>query len=106
MTMTFKETREKAMAAYLAVWRESGIRWCPPPTEMRDKKWSAKLREAWPELTRVEIPTKTVKDHFFEMKKWCNEHPSAFWTNGGGNIWYFERRDIAALFKLTFGGVQ
>jgi hypothetical protein len=103
--MELRELKKLATQAYLDVWRAHHTGWCPPPADMRDKKWSATLRETWPDYTSVDVKTSgNSSPKYSELRTWCNEQPSSYWVNGGGNRWYFERRDIAALFKLTFGG--
>lgn len=105
--MKLFEIRKLATQAYLDVLRTHHVGWCPPPTEMRDKKWSSVLRETWPEYTSVDVRTTgEQKPNYSEMRRWCDEQPTSYWVNGNSNRWYFERRDIAALFKLTFGGAQ
>ena len=106
MATDFKTAQSLATQAYLKVWREQGLKFCPPiGANTKDKHWSRHLREAWPELTTVDIrePSTSL---FTEMKRWANEKPSSFWHTSGGNRWYFEQKDIAVLFKLTFGGAQ
>jgi hypothetical protein len=102
----FKTAQSLATQAYIKVWREQGLLFCPPVgISTRDKHWSKRLREAWPEMTTVDIkPT----DGFAisQMKTWCMDKGSSFWHNGNGSRWYFEKPDIAVLFKLTFGGAQ
>jgi len=76
------------------------MKFCSPiGNSTRDKHWSKRLREAWPECTSV-----VVQDKVPDMMRWCNDQQGSFWHNGGGNKWYFENRDTALLFKLTFGG--
>jgi hypothetical protein len=98
--MDFKTAQTIATQAYIKAWRECGMKFCQPVgVSTRDKHWSKRLREAWPECTTV-----TVKEKTSEMMPWCNEHNGSFWHNGGGDKWYFENHDTALLFKLTFGG--
>lgn len=104
--MSFKDTHEKALKAYLDVWSQGDIGWSPPPSDMLDKKWSRILRSAWLDFTRIEVSPETAKNQFFEMRLWCEKQSSGHWCNGAGNIWFFEKKDIAVLFKLTFGGDQ
>jgi hypothetical protein len=103
-----KEVRNLALQAYLQVWRDHHVGFCPPPGQTRDKTWSRKLREMWPEYSRVKLGESNIADlRYSTMRTWCDGQPSSnYWVNGGGNIWYFERRAIAVMFKLTFGGVQ
>lgn len=106
MMSDFKTAQSLATQAYLKVWREQGLKFCPPIGQnTRDKHWSRHLREAWPELTTVDLrePNSTLMT---EMKAWCEERAGSYWHSGGGNRWYFEKKDIAVLFKLTFGGAQ
>lgn len=104
------ELRKKALQAYLDVWREHHIGFCSPPPGTGDKKWSKVLREIWPEYTSIRLDANTqskTEANDSEKFKWCElQTTSNFWINGGRDIWYFERRDIAALFKLTFGGIE
>lgn len=101
----YKEIHGLAIQAYMQVWRDNHLGFCPPPTQIRDKKWSEILRSLWPDFTTVDISTRGDKiPRPGEIRKWCEGKGSNFWVNGTGNRWYFERRDIAALFKLTFGG--
>lgn len=97
-----------ATQAYIAEYRKHGVVWAPPITPMKDRIWSEILRSAWPEYTSVEIKNYgSTKPSHSEMMRWCKGQTScSFWTNGGGSRWYFERKDIAAMFKLTFGGAQ
>lgn len=106
MDLTLKEIRALATQAYMDVMQQHGLRWCPPPADMKDRKWSQTLRESWPHYTTIDVIRGDKAPSYTEMRNWCNEKPSGYWVNGGGNRWYFERRDIAALFKLTFGGAQ
>jgi hypothetical protein len=101
-----KEIRNLAMKAYMGVLQEHQLSWCPPPTDMKDRKWSQVLRESWPEYTSIDVQRGSNAPNYTEMRKWCDDKSCGYWVNGGGNRWYFERRDIAALFKLTFGGAQ
>ena len=108
MATDFKTAQKLATQAYLEVWRAQGLKFCPPiGVNTRDKHWSRHLREAWPELTTVDVRV-TGKDapKLHDMMEWCKDQPSSFWHSGGGDRWYFERKDIAILFKLTFGGAQ
>lgn len=106
--LTATEVSKMALEAYTQVWRDNHIGFCPPPGQLRDKKWSRFLREVWPECTTIRLDETTrsnVGVSHSDKMKWCKEQKlSNFWNNGGGNVWYFERRDIAALFKLQFGG--
>ena len=103
--MEIKEIRTQARQAYLAVLQEHQVGWCAPPTEMRDKNWSRFLRETWPDCATVYLKhTGVVK--VSDMMKWCKDKNCGFWANANNTAWYFERRDIAALFKLTYGGSQ
>ena len=98
--MDFNKAQSIATQAYIAAWRECGLKFCPPVgVSTRDKHWSKRLREAWPDCTVV-----SVKAQVPEMKNWCNEQHGSFWHSGGGDKWYFENRDTALLFKLTYGG--
>lgn len=100
--MTVREIQQQARQAYLMVLREHQMGWTPPPTEMRDKRWAMTLRETWPDCTTVYLTSKAVKHH--DLMAWCETQNSGFWCNTSGEAWHFERRDIAALFKLTYGG--
>lgn len=102
--MTLAEIQKLAIQAYLKVLREHPTGWTPPPTDMRDKKWSRILRDVWPECSTVYL-TKANTQHS-NRHKWCEEHAGNYWASGNGEAWHFERRDIAALFKLTYGGSQ
>lgn len=93
---------KQATDAYLAVWRNHHSGWCPPPTDMKAKKWKQKLHQIWPEYTPVSIYNSNTT--YKEKRAWCDDKPGSYWANDNGNRWYFERRDMAALFKLTFGG--
>lgn len=100
----FKTAQSLATQAYIRVWREQGLLFCPPVgVSTRDKHWSKRLREAWPELTTADVG---ASNNLSEMKEWCMDKGSSFWHNGNGSLWYFEKKDIAVLFKLTFGGAQ
>jgi hypothetical protein len=73
--------------------------YCPPPPGVeRGKIWSRQLRRMWPNHGRVFVTGGTARAH-----QWCKEHGSHYW-DVGGNVWYFRERDVAVLFKLTFGG--
>lgn len=103
MKPEFQTAMQEATQAYLSVWRKHNVNFASPVTQMRDKVWSEMLRAAWPDYTTVD----TRGGNYSEMRRWCDgKTSSAYWVNGGGNRWYFERKDIAALFKLTFGGAQ
>jgi len=102
MKPEFQTAMKEATQAYLGVWRKHNVNFAAPVTQMKDRLWSEMLRAAWPDYTTVD----TKGGSYSEMRKWCDGQSSSYWVNGGGNRWYFERRDIAALFKLTFGGVQ
>jgi hypothetical protein len=100
--MNFTQAQSIATQAYIKAWRECGLKFCPPVgVSTRDKHWSRRLREAWPNMTTV---TLSGKGDLAEMKRWCNEHEGSFWHSSGNDKWYFEDRDTAVLFKLTFGG--
>ena len=102
MMMDFKTAQSIATQAYIKAWRECGLKFCPPVGEnTRDKHWSKRLREAWPECTTVNIQKGGPVS---EMMTWCKEQQGSFWHNGGADKWYFENHDTALLFKLTFGG--
>lgn len=103
--MDIKEIRTQARQAYLAVLQEHQVGWCAPPTEMRDKNWSRFLRETWPDCATVYLKH-TVVVKVSDMMNWCKDKNCGFWANANNTAWYFERRDIAALFKLTYGGSQ
>jgi hypothetical protein len=100
---SIKDITKKATDAYLAVWREYHTGWCPPPTDMKAKKWKQTLHQIWPEYTPVTINKSSST--FKERRAWCDEKPGSYWANETGTRWYFERRDMAALFKLTFEGI-
>jgi hypothetical protein len=105
MNQDFKSALQEATQAYLDVWRKHNVNFANPITKMRDKQWSEVLRAVWPDYTTVDVK----KDNglsYSDKRRWCDEKPGGYWVNGGGDRWYFERRDIAALFKLTFGGAQ
>lgn len=103
----FETAKAAATQAYIAEYRKHGVNFANPITQMRDRHWSEMLRAAWPEYTAVDVKNYgSNKPNYSEMRRWCNEQSSSYWVNGGGSRWYFERRDIAALFKLTFGGAQ
>lgn len=105
--LSFQEINKLATQAYMDVWRQHRVGWSPPPGNMRDKKWSQMLYQMWPEYTPINVRTGTADSpNYREMRQWCDNQDTGYWVNGGGNRWYFERRDIAALFKLTFGGAQ
>lgn len=55
--------------------------------------------------SRVDVEPGSV-NRFFEMKDWCDVHGQlgTDWVNVDLNIFIFKRKDIAALFKLTFYG--
>ena len=102
----FNTAQSLATQAYIKVWREQGLLFCPPVgISTRDKHWSKRLREAWPELTTVEIKEPSTIG-LSNMKSWCEDKGSSYWHTGNASRWYFEKRDIAVLFKLTFGGAQ
>jgi hypothetical protein len=103
--MEIKEIRTLARQAYLAVLQENQVGWCPPPTTMRDKNWSRFLRETWPDNATVYLKHNESVS-FATLTNWCKDKQCGFWANANGTAWYFERRDIAALFKLTYGGSQ
>lgn len=72
---------------------------CPPPPGIeREKVWSRQLRRMWPNYGRV-----VLKRYQAEVRQWIADNAGYHW-NGNGNIWYFQDRDTAVLFKLTFGG--
>lgn len=99
--MDFKTAQDIATQAYIKAWRECGLKFCPPyGNSTRDKHWSRRLREAWPNCTKVSVR----KGDTSERKTWCMEQQGSFWYNGGEDQWYFEDNDTALLFKLTFGG--
>ena len=99
--MNFNEAQSIATQAYIKAWRECGMKFCPPVgNSTRDKHWSKRLREAWPECTTVSVQ---AGEQAARMN-WCKEQAGSFWHNGGGDKWYFENNDTALLFKLTFGG--
>jgi hypothetical protein len=106
--MEVRDIHREALDAYMQVWRDNHIGHCPSPTGLREKKWSRYLREIWPECTVVNLDDtmkSSTKTPVTELKEWCNtQKRSNFWVNTYGNVWYFERKDIAALFKLQFGG--
>lgn len=104
----FNDLHKRAVQAYLAVIREEPTGWTPPPSfETRDKHWSRRLREAWPDSATVTLEVnRSTKDRYSEMREWCNTHGGSYWCNGTGNVWYFEQRSLAVLFKLTHGGIQ
>ena len=106
--MEVRDIFGKALDAYMQVWRDHHIGYCPAPQGLREKKWSRYLREVWPDCTVVNLDDtmrSSTKTPVSELKKWCNiQKRSNFWVNSYGNVWYFERKDIAALFKLQFGG--
>jgi hypothetical protein len=105
--MNISEVCRLANDAYMATLRQHHIGWCPPPGETGDKRWSKLLRAYWPDYTTVDVPTVGPnKPDYREMRNWCDSQPTNYWVNNGANRFYFERRDIAALFKLTFGGAQ
>lgn len=107
MGTEFETARAAAVQAYIAEYRKHGVNFAAPVTQMKDRVWSEILRATWPDYQSVDVKTYGQnKPSFREMRDWCNGQPSAYWVNGGGSRWYFERRDIAALFKLTFGGAQ
>lgn len=96
---------KEALEAYRDVWRKHQVSFCPPVLPMKDRVWSEHLRAMWPDYSTVDVKTSGGNHpNYREMRVWCDNQKSGYWTNGGGNRWYFERRDIAALFKLTFGG--
>lgn len=102
----FKTAQSLATQAYIEVWRQQGLRFCPPiGVNTRDKHWSKRLREAWPEMTTVDIREPSTVA-LSGMKTWADGQASSFWYTGNGARWYFEKKDIAVLFKLTFGGAQ
>lgn len=108
MASDFKETYKEALNAYMQVWRDRHIGYVPAPPGLREKRWSKFLREVWPDCTVVNLDdsmrssTQTPVD---ELRGWCEtQSRSNFWVNTYNNVWYFERKDIAALFKLQFGG--
>lgn len=103
--MDIKEIRTQARQAYLAVLQEHQVGWCSPPTEMRDKNWSRFLRETWPDCATVYLKHKGAVN-ITGLMNWCKDKDCGFWSNANHTAWYFERRDIAALFKLTYGGSQ
>lgn len=99
--MDFKTAQDIASQAYIKAWRECGIKFSPPiGNSVREKHWSRRLREAWPEFTSVAVNQGVTP----ERRKWCDENPGSYWHNGNGSKWYFETRSTALLFKLTFGG--
>lgn len=104
----FETARAAATLAYTIEYRKHGVNWAPPVTQMKDRVWSEMLRAAWPDYHSIEVQNYgQFKPKYTEMRRWCDEKSNcSYWANGGGNRWYFERKDIAALFKLTFGGVQ
>jgi hypothetical protein len=105
MSTDFQQTMVQATQAYLNVWRDHKVGFSPPVTAMRDRAWSEMLRAAWPSYTSVDVRPRSLNGpNYAEMRRWCDQQPSGYWVNGGGDRWYFERRDIAAAFKLTFGG--
>ena len=77
-----------------------------PPSQIRDRLWSRELRNLWPNYTRIKLDRETGFQAYVDRFDWCKKQPSKFWVNGTGNVWYFENRSIAVLFKLTFGGAQ
>lgn len=109
-TPTLNDVRNLATQAYIQVWRDNHIGFIPPPGQCRDKKWSKVLRECWPDCTSIKLDKSTPSNtgaSDSEKFAWCqSQKASNFWVNGGRNVWYFERRDIAALFKLQFGGIE
>lgn len=108
MSKDFEAARSAAILAYTAEYRKHNINFVPPLSPTRDRVWSEVLRAAWPDQASVEIKNYgDNKANYGEMRRWCEEKSNcSYWTNGGGSRWYFERKDIAALFKLTFGGAQ
>ena len=103
--MDIKDIRTKARQAYLAVLQEHQVGWVSPPTEMRDRNWSRFLRETWPDCATVYLKHKGSVN-VTALMNWCKDKNCGFWANANHTAWYFERRDIAALFKLTYGGQQ
>ena len=100
--MNFNEAQDIATQAYIKAWRECGMKFCPPVgNSSRDKHWSRRLREAWPDFTTVTIRS-SINLH--DCMEWCKTNAGSFWHNGSANKWYFENRDTALLFKLSFGG--
>ena len=106
--MEVREIHSKALDAYMQVWRDNHVGYVPAPAGLREKKWSRILREIWPQCTVVNLDDtmkSSTQTPIQELKKWCEtQGRSNFWVNTYGNVWYFERKDIAALFKLHFGG--
>lgn len=54
--------------------------------------------------TKVEITAPRL-NRFFEMKDWCNQMAGELgeaWINVNLRTFLFVRKDLAALFKLTF----
>ena len=101
--MNFNEAQAFATSAYIKAWQECGMKFCPPVgISTRDKHWSRRLREAWPNFTTVTI--RSSDNPTDDRKKWCKEQAGSFWHSSSGDKWYFENRDTALLFKLTFGG--
>jgi hypothetical protein len=103
--MEIKEIRTLARRAYLSVLQEHQVGWCSPPTEMRDRNWSRFLRETWPDCATVYLEQKGSVN-LTALQNWCKDKECGYWSNANGTAWYFERRAIAVLFKLTFGGSQ
>ena len=104
----FETAKAAATKAYTEEYRKHGVNFASPVTSMKDRIWSEMLRAAWPDHASVEVKNYgSNKPNYTEMRRWCNEKSNcSYWTNGGGSRWYFERKDIAAMFKLTFGGAQ
>lgn len=107
--MSIELWREAAFETYRKIVKDNmrSDGHTPPPFTMRDKDWSYQLRLMWPDATRIVIDRDDDNaPEYREMTKWCREQPGGWWVNNGGNVWYFEKSDIAMMFKLTFGGAQ
>lgn len=100
--MNLVDIRKLAQQAYLKVLTDNQASWSPPPVEMRDKRWATILRETWPDHATVYLTASPSNRS--DKIRWCKEQGCGFWANANQTAWYFERRDIAALFKLTYGG--
>jgi hypothetical protein len=101
MTDRIKRAREAYMNILFEPIKEGESYFCPPPTEMKDKKWSQILRSYWPDYTSIKLETKATDN---ERVKWCQENTKFYWTAGCRTVWYFSRRVDAIAFKLRFGG--